>query len=367
MQLLDKVTTEVDKYAGWGGWTTEVLIVIVLTLLFDLLQRQIIKRLMRQMERTATLWDDALIEALRLPLVVLVWVIGLSFASSIIEKDTGAAILHAVSPARDLGVILIITWFMMRFIRNIQNNIIEQRAATGEFDRTTADAISKLVRLSVIIVAALVALQTMGYSISGVLAFGGVGGIAVGFAAKDLLANFFGGLMIYLDRPFAVGDTVRSPDREIEGVVEHIGWRQTCIRTPDRRPLYVPNSIFANIALENPSRMSHRRIFETIGLRYDDIDKIETITTEIEAMLCNDATIDHEEKVMVCFNAFGPSSLDVLISAHTSATDALEFQKIKHRILLQIYTIVARNGAEFAFPTSTVHVPNGVRVENSKS
>ena len=364
--MLDKITAEVDKFAGWGGWTS-VLIVIILTLLLDLLQRQMIKRLMRQMERTPTLWDDALIEALCRPLVVLVWVVGLSFAATIIEKDTGAAILRAISPARDLGVILIITWFVMRFIRNVQNNIIEQRATTGEFDRTTADAISKLVRLSVIIVAALVALQTMGYSISGVLAFGGVGGIAVGFAAKDLLANFFGGLMIYLDRPFAVGDTVRSPDREIEGVVEHIGWRQTCIRTPDRRPLYVPNSIFANIALENPSRMSHRRIFETIGLRYDDIDKMETITTEIEAMLRNDSAIDQEAKVMVCFDRFGPSSLDVLISAYTRATDGPEFQKMKHRILLQIHTVVARNGAEFAFPTSTVLMPNGVRVENSKS
>jgi MscS family membrane protein len=367
MALLDKVTTEVDRYAGWGGWTTEVLIVIALTLLLYLLQRQIIKRLMRQMERTATLWDDALVEALRKPVVVLVWLVGIAFAASIIEKETGASIFGAIAPIRDLGVILIITWFMMRFIRNVQNNIIEQRAATGEFDRTTADAISKLARLSTVIIAALVALQTMGYSISGVLAFGGVGGIAVGFAAKDLLANFFGGLMLYLDRPFAVGDLVRSPDRNIEGVVENIGWRQTCIRTPDKRPLYIPNSIFANIALENPSRMSHRRIFETIGLRYDDIDKLENITTDIEAMLRSDAAIDHEEKVMVCFNSFGPSSLDVLISAYTRATDGPEFQKIKHRILLQIHTIVARHDAEFAFPTSTVHVPNGVRIESSGS
>ena len=365
--MLDKVTTEVDKLAGWGGWTTEVLTVIVLIFLLDILQRQILKRLQRQMERTPNLWDDALVEALRRPLAALIWVVGLAFAASIIEKDTGASIFRAVSPLRDLGVILIITWFLMRFIRNVQNNIVEQRAATGEFDRTTADAISKLVRLSVIIVAALVALQTMGYSISGVLAFGGVGGIAVGFAAKDLLANFFGGLMIYLDRPFAVGDLVRSPDREIEGKVEYIGWRQTCIRTPDKRPLYIPNSIFASIALENPSRMSHRRIFETIGLRYDDIDKMDAITAEIEAMLLNDVAIDRDHVVMACFNSFGPSSLEFLVSAHTQTTDGVEFQKIKHRILLQIHGIIARHSAEIAYPTSTLHVPNGIRVESGKS
>ena len=118
------------------------------------------------------------------------------------------------------------------------------------------DAMAKLLRLSVIITAGLVVLQTLGFSISGVLAFGGVGGIAVGFAARDLLANFFGGLMIYLDRPFSVGDWVRSPDRNIEGTVERIGWRLTVIRTFDKRPLYVPNSVFANIAVENPSRMA---------------------------------------------------------------------------------------------------------------
>ena len=80
-------------------------------------------------------------------------------------------------------------------------------------------------------------------------------------------------MFVYLDRPFAVGDWVRSPDREIEGTVENIGWRVTRIRTFDKRPLYIPNSIFSQIAVENPSRMSNRRIKETIGIRYDDASK----------------------------------------------------------------------------------------------
>ena len=137
---------------------------------------------------------------------------------------------------RDVGVIFVIAWFLLRLIRNTQLNIVKERETKGqEVDHTTTDAISKLLRLSVIITASLVTLQTLGYSISGVLAFGGIGGIAIGFAAKDLLANFFGGLMVYLDRPFAVGDWIRSPDRNIEGTVEHIGWRQTRIRTFDKR------------------------------------------------------------------------------------------------------------------------------------
>ena len=119
-------------------------------------------------------------------------------------------------------------------------------------------------------------MQLLGFSIAGILTFGGVGGIAVGFAAQDLLSNFFGWLGIYLDRPFAVGDWIRSPDREIEGTVEEIGWRVTRIRTFDNRPLYVPNSAFTNIS---PSRIQQGcligRIYETIGVRYDDAGSLE--------------------------------------------------------------------------------------------
>src|SRR5690606_7863144 len=156
---------------------------------------------------------------------------------------------------------------------------------------TTVRAIGKLLRATVIITAGLIVLQLFGYSISGVLAFGGIGGIAVGFAAKDLLANFFGGLMIYLDRPFAVGDWIRSPDREVEGTVEYIGWRLSRIRTFDQRPLYVPNSVFMNIAVQNPSRMTNRRIFENVGIRYEDGDKMAAIIDNVRTMLENHAEI----------------------------------------------------------------------------
>ena len=87
----------------------------------------------------------------------------------------------------------------------------------------------------------------------------------MGFAAKDVLANFFGTLMLLVDKPFVVGDWIRSPDREIEGTVEDVGWRTTRIRTFDRRPLYVPNANFASLTVENPQRMENRRIYETFS------------------------------------------------------------------------------------------------------
>ena len=199
-------------------------------------------------------------------------------------------------------------------------------------------------------------MQSYGYSISGILAFGGIGGIAVGFAAKDLLANFFGGLMIYLDRPFKVGDWIRSPDKKIEGVVEDIGWRQTIIRTFDKRPLYVPNSTFASISVENPSRMSNRRIYEYIGVRYDDTQQVDAIVAEVKAMLQQHPEIDTQQTLIVNLDRFGPSSLDFFIYTFTKTTDWIRFHEIKQDILMRIVAIIEARGAEFAFPTTTVHL-----------
>ena len=98
--------------------------------------------------------------------------------------------------------------------------------------------------------------------------------------------------MIHLDRPFKVGDWICSPDKQIEGTVEEIGWRQTRIRAFSKRPIYVPNSIFMHIVVENPSRMSHRRIYETIGIRYDDIHAIAAIVDDVKKMLMNHEEID---------------------------------------------------------------------------
>jgi len=203
-------------------------------------------------------------------------------------------------------------------------------------------------------IAGIMILQSLGVSVSGLLAFGGVGGIAVGFAARDLLANFLGGLSIFLDRPFAVGDWIRSPDREIEGTVEDVGWRVTRIRTFDQRPLYVPNSVFSTVALENPSRMRNRRIYETIGIRYTDAALMATIVAEVETMLREHEAIDASRTLIVNFVAFGASSLDFFVYTFTKTTDWVTYHGVKQEILLNILEIIDRHGAEIAFPTRTV-------------
>jgi MscS family membrane protein len=343
---------------GEWGWVVQVFLVVFSVLLINYLLRRMLERLHKQLSRTKTPWDDALIDAARRPLAWIVWIVGLTFAVEIVRDVSNLAIFDFVGPLRDVGVVASLAWFLIRFISRAEQNLVAARSEGGkQYDRTTMDAIAKLLRASVVITAALVAMQTLGFSISGVLAFGGIGGIAVGFAAKDLLANFFGGLMIYLDRPFAVGDWIRSPDRNIEGTVEKIGWRLTCIRTFDKRPLYIPNNIFTTIALENPSRMSHRRIYETIGIRYDDAAHMGAIVDEVKRLLVAHPEIDDSQTLIVNFNSFAPSSLDFFVYTFTHTTNWVRYHEIKHEVLLKIYDIITAHDAEVAFPTSTVHLP----------
>ena len=353
---------------GEGFWITKIFFVVFATLLTDFIQRRVLSHIAKRFENTPNLWDDATVAALRRPLSFLIWVVGLSFAAKITSLQTNATIFEYIKPVRDVAVIIAVTWFLVRFIRQAEQNIIVAHQAKNEpVDITTLDAVAKLLRLSVIITAVLVVLQTLGFSVSGVLAFGGVGGIAVGFAARDLLANFFGGLMVYLDRPFSVGDWIRSPDREIEGTVENIGWRLTAIRTFDKRLLYVPNSVFTTIAVENPSRMTNRRIYETIGIRYDDIDKMEAITKDVESMLRNHPDIDTSTTLMVNFVTFAASSLNFFVYTFTRTTVWTEFHAIKQDVLLKISDIITSHGAEIAFPTSTVHIPDNVKIKNESA
>ncbi len=336
-----------------NSYLIQAFIVVFGSLIIDFIQRRILKKIHRRLEKTVNKWDDAFVGAISKPVSVVIWAAGIALAAEIIQKATKALIFSAVQPLRDTIIVAALGWFLLRLINNIENTYIE---GDKEIDHTTVDAISKLLRISVIITATLVALQTLGYSVSGVLAFGGIGGIAIGFAAKDLLANFFGGLTIYLDRPFKVGDWVRSPDREIEGTIEKIGWRLTRIRTFDKRPLYVPNSIFTTIALENPSRMKNRRIYETIGLRYDDAAKVETIIGKVKEMLLNHPEIDTRQTMIVNFNAFAASSLDFFIYTFTKTTNWIYFHEVKQDVLLKVMKIIEDEGAEMAFPTSTIHL-----------
>lgn len=321
----------------------------------------------KRFRKTKNLWDDTFLHAARKPVVGFVWLQGVYWAAEVAHEYSEAEIFKVNDKILQLGFVWIMVWTVLRLIKQGEGILSSPMKMKKPMDYTTVNAISKLSRAVVIITAVLIALQSLGYSISGVLAFGGVGGIAVGFAAKDLLANFFGGFIIHLDRPFKVGDWVRSPDRNIEGVVEHIGWRLTTIRTFDKRPLYVPNATFTQISVENPSRMFNRRIYETVGIRYADVSQIGTIVGNIRSMLENHEDLDMDQTLIVNFESFGPSSLDIMVYTFTKTVDWVTFHQVKQDVLLKISEIIEEQGAEVAFPTRTLHLADNAPIVASQA
>lgn len=335
-------------------WIIQVFLVVLLTAISNFIIKRLLLQLFNQSQKTKNRFDDIFIAASSKPINWIVWIFGVSLAIEIIIKANESSFLNYVDELRNVGILSSLTWFLLNIVGGIEDYFKhdEKRAV----DIHTVEAISKLTRLSVIITASLVILQALGFSISGILAFGGLGGIAIGFAAKDLLANFFGGLIVYLDRPFSAGDWIRSPDRSIEGTVEKIGWRITQIRTFDKRPLYVPNSVFSTIIVENPSRMTNRRIYENIGIRYDDLAQMESIVANVKQMLEAHEDIDNEQTLIVNFNAFSDSSVDLMVYTFTKTTNWIEYHQVKQNVLLRISEIIEQYNAEIAFPTSTLHL-----------
>ncbi len=279
----------------------------------------------------------------------MVWLVILSLRELTSEIQSLGQIVSYIS----ITPVFILTWGILRLISSVENFMLESK---GSFDKDSVRLFARLMKILFVFAIILGVAQFYGYAISSILTLGGVGGIVVGFAAKDMLANVFGGLMIQMDKPFSTGDWIRTSDRSIEGVVEKIGWRMTRIRTFSKNPVYVPNGIFATIPIETPSRMTNRQIYEVIGIRYDDIAQMDSIIEKVHELLKNNKHIDHEQAYRVYFDVFNASSLDFVIWAFSSLTDAGEFKKMKGKLLLDIAQIIADHKAEIAYPTQTLHI-----------
>jgi len=250
-----------------------------------------------------------------------------------------------------LAIVLIFLWQLFLLIDRLEHTQIRK----GK-DPTSSRMVSRVFKLTTFVVVMLLFGEHFGMSVSGLLAFGGIGGIAIGLAGKDILSNFFSGIMLYFDRPFNIGDWVCSPDRNIEGTVVEIGWRLTKIITFDHRPLYVPNSVFSTISVENPGRMTNRRIKTELTLRYEDAGKMGVIVKDIRAMLHAHDGIDGSQTLLVYFNQFGDSSLDILVYCFTKTVRWAEWLEIQEDVYLKIIDIVQSHGGDFAFPSRTVYI-----------
>lgn len=346
-----------DPWLLLAWWPVRILLVLILAVVLNLGQRTLSVRLARRAQDNQRVWATSLLSALPKPLSLAIWTCAIAIAVEICDTHLGWAVTTLTATLAGLVLIVALTWFALRSIRNVKTNMLGRAQARGEaLDTTTVDAVAKAAIVVIILSAVVFALQNLGYSVSGLLAIGGLGALAIGLAAQSFLSNFFGGWMIYLTRPFSVGDWVRSPDREIEGTVERIGWMQTSIRAFDKRPLYVPNSIFNSVVLENPSRMTHRLINEVIGVRHTDLKSLGGIVKDVETYLRANDGLDQDQSMLVYFDQLTPNALNFFIFVYTTSTVWTEYQRVKQDVLFKVAEIIEKHGAEIGQPAATVHL-----------
>jgi len=344
---------------GLNPWTVQAFLIILAALLLDFVMRKFISRIAALADRSSNFWDNAVVYAGKRPISLLIYGQGVLMAARVMAPHTDAIFfsIDLLELAQQLLFVAIVTWFAFRLSVGFEQAFVQDRQSRNqEYDITTVSVLGRIVRIAIVVTSVLTILSILEIPISGLLAAGGVGGIAIGLAARDLLANFFGGFMVFMDRPFSVGDWVRSPDRDIEGVVRKIGWRVTTIIKFDRRPMYVPNATFTTITVENPSRMTHRRIFEHVGVRYDDFAEVRGLVDDIRGMLKEHSDIATDETMIVNFDRYNASSLDIMVYCFTRTTVWTEYHEVRQDVLLKIGELIEARGAEIAFPTRTLKI-----------
>lgn len=338
----------------------KILIQIITIFLFTLSLTQLVKYvifvLFKYLSKKKSTFDVGLIVAAKKPIIFLLWLYSFIICIDLLIERIDEKFLQITTILKIVIVYVSILIFLLRTITQIKKHYLLKRERYGFIiDYTGLDAMEKLSKFTIIVVWLIIVLGKMGFNLNALLAFGGAGGVFVGFAGKDLFANIFGGLIIYLDKPFVVGDWISSPDREIEGDVEYIGWRQTRILSLEKFPIYVPNSVFGNIIIQNRSRVRSRRISETMNVRYLDSNKIDKITKDITKMLKEHPGINKKYKMFVNFTNFVDGMLKLTVYTFTNTTEFVRFYEIKQDVLLKIAEIIKNNNAEISYTPHTLY------------
>ena len=304
--------------------------------------------------RSKTRWDDLIIEAFTGPTGTLaalgVWYVSiriLDFGKN--TTDILTTLLQVI-----LSISLIILFYRLTNVLMVFLTNISSRTDT-DLDDQIMPIVEKTLKILVVTLGSLVALQNLGINVVSALAGLGLGGLAFALAARDTAANMFGSFTIFMDQPFKMGDWVRINDTH-EGIIESIGLRTTRIRTFKKTEISLPNSVVANTSIENISRRPYRRVYTTIGITYGSpAEKIEQLVEQIRDIIRNN---NHavEEGMQVSFVDYAASSLNIMVYFFVNVNDWTQELQAKQQVYLSIMKAVENLGLEFAFPTQTIHL-----------
>lgn len=251
--------------------------------------------------------------------------------------------------------VLSIVWAAYKFVDVIAAQMARKAEETdSKLDDQLVPLVRKALKVLVVIAGGLFILQNLDVDVGSLLAGLGIGGIAFALAARDTLANFFGSLMIFLDRPFQIGDWVKVND--VEGIVEEVGFRSTRIRTFYNSIVTVPNAKFTETAIDNLGERVYRRCFVTLNLTYDTTaEQMQAFVEGIRAIIqANEHT--RKDYYEVHMSGFGAHSLDVMVYFFFKVQSWSDELRERHNVFLEIMRLAQELGVVFAFPTQTLHV-----------
>jgi MscS family membrane protein len=343
MIYLDFLDLHINRY----------LLAVGIFLFFQFFRVVFRKVILKIVQKTANKNDDAIFETVQKPIDIFFIVIGLKLAKEVLNlTDKFDRFLeHIIQSA----FIIIIFWAFLEILSHLAANIHKIQNSFGDkISVSVANFIVKTIRLFLLIFAVIMVLQEWGYNVSGFLASLGLVGMAFALAAKDTAANLFGSLVIFIDKPFDIGDWIKTP--EVEGTIKTIGIRSTKVRTFAQALVTVPNATLANSAILNWSRMGKRRIKMNIGITYDTkVEVVQKIVSDIKDMLQNHPDI-HQDTIHIYFTNFGASSLDIFCYFFTKTTNWGAFMRVQEDTNFRIMKIVEQNGSSFAYPTQTIYL-----------
>jgi len=308
--------------------------------------------LKRWAERTTSKFDDLLLEALRGPVKVTAFVIFLHIGLAVFRWPD--KVQHFLSKGLIVIVAFSITYVSLKVV-DLLMGVWRERTAVGtdkSFDDQLFPLVRKSVKLFVVVIAVLVTSQNLGINITGVIASLSIGGLALGLAAQDTLANLFGAVAVYMDKPFRIGDTIRLD--AVEGKVENIGLRSTRVRNVDGFLVTIPNKTMGNAIITNISRRPTIRTEMNFGLAYDTpVEKVQRAAAILdEVYRSQPKTID----LVISFNKFLDKALNILVVHVWSGTEAKEHLAGMQAMNLEIKKRFDSENISFASPTPTLYV-----------